>query len=709
MTSDAQRPSRSRSLLRTGALGLLAGFGLAPVPAAFAAPDEGGAESHAQRIFDPAFYEAFSPQSALDMVAQTPGFAIRESGGGRGMGQGSANVLIDSRRVPSKTISAHEALGRIAADRVIRIEIVDGARLDIPGLSGQVVNVITRPAGTTGRWEWNPEVQEGRKPRLARGRAIVSGAAAGWKYSLSLSSYQHGGGSAGPERVTAPSGAIVETRAEDESWNGRRHELSTAFTNESAAGAIANLGFIVTASEDDNREFSLRSGPATPDYLRTYRSANESTSGKLSGDYEFGFGPGRLKLIGLRQMSGSDPLSTTLAERIAAITPPDGARVHIDRESGESILRGEYAWIDRASNDWQMTLEGAINTLDTATTYATLANGDYIDEALAGGTTHVEEKRTEAAIVHGRNVGEGVFMQASLAAEYSQLSQTGPTGQVREFVRPKGFLSLSWAPAEDWTASFRIERAVGQLDFGDFVSSVNLNNETSQQQSGNPEIVPEQSWDIALEANGDLGRLGPVRLRLYGRQIEDVNTSLLFSRTVAEDGTISIIDGPGNADEAVTYGLDVSGTLPTNDIGIPGGKLDWTASLGDSHIDDAVTGLERPLGGSRISRYEVHFRQDLAGTPWAWGVGYETSLNARSYAITQLSHRVDSPGRVGAFIQNKDVNGLKASLSVSNLLDTEENYYRVDYAGASTDPIDFIEQRVRKQGINVGFNLSGSF
>ena len=288
-------------------------------------------------------------------------------------------------------------------------------------------------------------------------------------------------------------------------------------------------------------------------------------------------------------------------------------------------------------------------------------------------------------------------------------AQNGASGEVREFVRPKGFLALAWTPAEAWTANLRLERAVGQLDFGDFVSSVNLNNETSQQQRGNPHIVPDQSWDLSLEATGDLGRLGPLRVRVYGRQIEDVNANLLVSRTVNDDGSITIVEGPGNADEAVTYGLDLSGTLPTGDLGIPGGKVDWTASLGDSSIDDPTTGLERPLSGSRISRYEVRFRQDVPGTVWAWGVGYDTNLTARSYGVTQLSHRNDSPGRVGAFIQNKDVIGLNARLSVSNLLDTEEHYYRVAYAGSSNDPIALIEDRTRKQGLHVGLSLSGAF
>lgn len=709
MNLNVQRLRLSRFPLRTGAFGLIAGLGLAQTPAAFAAPNEGAAEASGPRVFEPDFYAALAPQSALDMVSQTPGFAIRESGGGRGMGQSTANVLIDSRRVPAKTMSAHDALGRIAADRVVRIEIIDGSRLDIPGLSGQVVNVVTRTTGTTGRWEWNPEVQEGRKARLARGRALVSGAVADWAYSLELSSYHYGGATDGPEFVAGPDGSRIETRFEDEASEGRRHQIAGVFSNEAPTGAVANLGFLLAGSEDDRREFSSRSGPATPAYFRTYREARDGGDGKVTADYEFGVGGGRLKFIGLHQAATTTPLTTTISEPVASLAAPTGAQVHVDRETAESILRTEYAWNDNSSNDWQMTLEGAINTLDTTTSYADLLDGAYIAAPLAGGAAHVEEKRTEAAIVHGRDVGGGVFMQASLAAEYSQISQGGGAGQVREFVRPKGFLALAWAPAEAWTASLRLERAVGQLDFGDFVSSVNLNNETQQQQSGNPEIIPEQSWDLALEASGDLGSLGPLRVRVYGRQIEDVNTSLLFSRTVNDDGGVSIVEGPGNADDAVIYGLDLSGTLPTTGLGIPGGKVDWTASVGDSHFDDPIMGEERPLSGSRISRYEVRFRQDVPGTVWAWGVGYDTNLSARSYGVTQLSHRIDAPGRLGAFVQNKDVIGMNARLSVSNLLDTEEHYYRVAYAGSSNDPIALIEDRTRKQGLHVGLSLSGAF
>lgn len=691
--------------VRLTALSLLAGLGAAPM--AVAAPED-ASEASPQQVFDPAFYAQFGPLSALDMVAQTPGFSIKEGDNRRGMGAGGANVLVDSRRVAGKSVSAHETLSRIAADRVVRIEVLDATQLALPGLSGQVVNVVTRPADMTGRWEWSPEIQEGDTAQLARGRVVVSGDTGDWQYSLGLSSYEWGGHVAGPETLLDASGTALELRDETERWKGRRHEFSGLISTESEAGDISNAALVLVASEDQREELSFRSGALAADHLRTLHFASDGGSLKLSGDHEFAVGPGRLKLIGLRSNASSAPVTATALEQLTVAQAPEGARVMVDRESGESILRGEYTWVDDAG-DWQMAVEGAVNTLDTATSLATLSAGAYIDQPLSGGTSHVEEKRTEAAIAHGRELAGGVFMQASLAAEYSEIAQTGPNGKVREFVRPKGFVTVSWAPATAWNASVKLERAVGQLDFGDFVSSVNLADETGQQQSGNPEVVPEQSWVLALEANGDAPVLGPVRVKVFGRQIEDVNGSALFSRTVAGDGSIVVAEGPGNLNSAVSYGLDLSGTLAMAEIGVPGGKLDWSASLRDSSICDPVTGVERQMSGTRLSHYEVQFRQDLPGTPWAWGVGYETQRNAPGYGVTQMTEVQDTPGKMGAFVQHKDFIGMNARLSVSNLMDSEAHFTRIAHAGTVGDPVSFIEDRTRAQGLQVGLNLSGSF
>ncbi len=693
-------------MFRLGAIGLIAGLG--PLAAPAVADDASAVDVAALRTFGPDYFVAFAPQSALDMVAQTPGFLIKEADGKRGVGSGGANVLVDHRRVTSKSMSARETLSRISADRVVRIEILDATQLRLPGLSGQVVNVVTRPAAMSGRWEWSPEVDEGASVQPERGRLVGSGTAGDWQYSLGVASYGFAGQSVGPETLYDGAGRAVEFRDEDERWTGRRQEISGALTNETLWGDISNIGLVLAATEDQRREDSFRTGELAPDRNRSFSFADDGSSLKLSGDREFALGAGRLKVIGLRSTASSEPKTDTAEMLIGAAAPFTGAHVQVDRETSESILRGEYSWVDDAG-DWQMAMEGAVNTLDATTSLAQLSGGTYVDIPLSGGTSHVEEKRSEAALVHGRQLADGVFMQASMAAEYSQISQTGPNGKTREFFRPKGFLAVSWTPATDWNASVRVERSVGQLDFGDFVSSVNLSNESGQQQSGNPEIVPERSWDVALEANGELSGFGAVRVKVFGKQIEDLNGSVLFARTVDDNGDVIVSEGPGNLDHATAYGLDLSGTWPMANVGVPGGKIDWSASLRDSSVTDPVTGMDRPLSGSRLSSYEVKFRQDLPGTPWAWGVGYETGGNAANYGVTQVSYRSASDGRVGAFLQHKNIAGMNAKLSLSNLADTAEDFTRISHAGTVADPIAYIEDRTRKQGLHVGLNLSGSF
>ena len=104
--------------------------------------------------YNPDYFVQYAPRTALDMTVQIPGFSI--SGGGdtkRGLGQGGANVLINGKRISGKT-SATDRLSRINAASVVRIEILDGARLDIPGLSGQVANVVYQTTTINGNWEW---------------------------------------------------------------------------------------------------------------------------------------------------------------------------------------------------------------------------------------------------------------------------------------------------------------------------------------------------------------------------------------------------------------------------------------------------------------------------------------------------------------------------------------------------------------------------
>ena len=96
-----------------------------------------------RQTYSPADFVRFAPRSALDMVQQIPGFSVNDGEGDRGFGQADTNVLINGRRVSGKSNGPRQALERLSVESVIRLEILDGASLDIGGLSGQVLNVIT--------------------------------------------------------------------------------------------------------------------------------------------------------------------------------------------------------------------------------------------------------------------------------------------------------------------------------------------------------------------------------------------------------------------------------------------------------------------------------------------------------------------------------------------------------------------------------------
>src|SRR3546814_10945321 len=108
------------------------------------------------------------------MLNQVPGFSIRENDTVRGLGQATGNVLFNGARPSTKSDTIVTQLTRIAAADVERIEIVDGASLDIPGLSGQVANIIFRAAGFYGHFSWTPAFRPPQPTPLLH-RAALSG------------------------------------------------------------------------------------------------------------------------------------------------------------------------------------------------------------------------------------------------------------------------------------------------------------------------------------------------------------------------------------------------------------------------------------------------------------------------------------------------------------------------------------------------------
>ena len=65
--------------------------------------------------------------------------------------------LLMDVEVSGKSNGPMEALERLSVESIIRLEVVDGASLDIGGISGQVINVITAAEKeVTGLFRYTP-------------------------------------------------------------------------------------------------------------------------------------------------------------------------------------------------------------------------------------------------------------------------------------------------------------------------------------------------------------------------------------------------------------------------------------------------------------------------------------------------------------------------------------------------------------------------
>src|SRR5687767_2139952 len=268
----------------TAALALLAAL---PVPA-LAQEDSGDAPPpvapetlQARSSYTPADFARFAPRNALDMLRQVPGFSIVSQDQGRGLGQANDNVLVNGERLSSKSDDVFSQLSRITTNRVERIDIVDGATFGIPGLSGQVANVITKGGGISGRFEyrafWRPDYA---KTTYGGGEISLSGSTKRLEWTAA---YTHGtgrGGAGGDEGtiITDRFGNVLEHRDVLIQFVGEFPRLAGTLRWDGPGSMVANFNANYSLNRNGLRNPEFRDLVTGVDYLRNLRNSNRGYS-----------------------------------------------------------------------------------------------------------------------------------------------------------------------------------------------------------------------------------------------------------------------------------------------------------------------------------------------------------------------------------------------------------------------------------------------
>ncbi len=668
-----------------------------------AAADETGAasnEANTRRTFTPEDFTRFAPRSALDMARQIPGFSIREGDGARGLGQADTNVLINGRRISGKSNGPVEALQRIPAEEVVRLELVDGASLDIGGLSGQVLNVVTSSTGgITGQFRYAPRFRtRGTPARIFEGSISLAGGGAKTEWTLALENNSNRRGNEGIERVFDSAGTLIDKRDEQSNFNVDRPSLSGSFTRIAGNGNVLNATGEVVGFFFNETETSERSGTISAvDRSRLFSAKEDEFNFEIGLDYQFVLGAGRLKFIGLHRFENSPTLSQSI-ERFADDSAPTGSEFERVANEFESIARAEYS-TDGFGGNLLFAAEGVRNILDIDASLMVRDDAGILQPVdLPGATARVDEDRAELSITYSRALAADLQFQTSLGGEYSKISQSGAFGQTRTFYRPKGFASLDWKVSETVNVSGRAERVVGQLNFFDFLSTVDLNQDRENVTNAN--LVPQQSWVFEVEATAGLGALGSLNLRTFYQDFTDIVDQI----PIAGGG-----QAPGNLPSAQFYGISSNLTLLSEGIGWNGTRIDLELEFADSSVLDPLLGTPRKLSGNTLAEVDFEIRHDFTNSNWAVGGSARWQEQAPQVRLDEVALRSEPFGFIGVSVENKDVFGLTIRASVANLTNRGDRFDRTVFADRAAGIVDFVEDRDRTFGRIVSLTIEGSF
>ena len=675
-------------LMATTALMLSAG-------AAFAAPSDTPAQEVAQSpqptgptneaplvdanqrgvlVFTPDFFTAMQPNTALDMVERVPGFRLNDGDGGRGFEGAVGNTLINGARPASKNDTGSNALFRVPANQVERIELIRGGApgVDMQGYS-LVVNVVLKSnASSEHIFQTDAVLFDGRRTDLygARYQFTHRDGERTWGVILADGMGLDDSGGPGVAVTRDSAGAVLNQ--------------FNYFSEGYGGGTAARLNYAAPLL-GGKIDLTTRYGVDDFHSLSLFENADESRVSNYDNDGDsFEFGATYTRPLGERLKSEtrfihewgkSDEVSTfNIVD--GGVAAPE-SRFESTAESSETILRSLLRWEKSES----VTLEGggevAYNRLDAA---QELSDGGVIIPLPSDEIT-VEELRGEIFGKLTWRISPTLQFESGLRFEASTISQSGDSDNEETFTYIKPRAQVTWTPWANNQFRARFEREVGQLDFGDFAASASLDDDNVL--GGNADLQPEDRWIAEIAYERRFWGEGIISLAYRHDEIRNAIDVIPL-----EDGLSAV----GNIGDGTLDQLSVNLVLPTERLGIPGGRLGFRNDWKHTEVTDPTTGRIRAVSGLRASQPVISFAQDLPTQKINWSVAWLPRLAQYTYGPDQ-TFGFDGTDYFEAQIEWKPVNGLSITAKV-NVWD-DFNIRRTAYADRTpARPVAFSEERL---------------
>lgn len=652
--------------------------------------------------FDRAYFDAFSPQTALDMIGKLPGFAMQGGDGQRGFGGGAGNVLIDGQRPSSKSVYLGEVLMRIPAANVVRIELIRGA---VGGneSSGQsvVANVITQVQGMTGTWTTALVYNTQNKKPSGTVDLAISAPLGDWAGSARLHVLDERHAKDSWRDHFDADGGLVRREYE---WRPMTHgdvRLATEWKRDVGKGSLVLVGNVATHKMDrDSVRLGYLAGntSAAADQATVFDWGNEHVNYEGSISYSTPLGKHwTAKGLLLGTYRDYDSHSGRF-ERLASGARGAGSQSITHQEPLEVIARTTFGYAPQG--DWSAEFGGevAFNQLDNAfslTRFDAQGNGTAVD--LPASNIVAEELRGE---LFGQVIWQFApkwTLETGVAFEGSTIEVTGnKANRSQDFFFTKPHMALVHDVTDAMQLRGSLRHQVGQLDFQDFAASSNLDDD--QVFAGNPTIKPSQTTRAELAFDWHPTSVWAVNVAAFRERRLDVLEQVLLP-----SGRFAL----GNAGDAKVWGVNSSLTMPLSPL-LDDARLTAGASWVNTRFDDPLTGVARTLNGFRSPIYSVSIRQDLSDAGWAWGGGWFRDGDSRQYFVNQTFQTREETG-VNLFVETIRFAGFKTTLSAVPIGGRNTWRERVLYAPDRRGVITGTERQRTFADMRVELKVEGSF
>ena len=660
-------------------------------------------------VFSKAYFDPFSPVTALDMVQRIPGFSLSNGDTSRrGLGDSFGNVLINGTRPSNKSLSLDTVLQRIPIADVAQLELIQEAlpQYNMRGHSRLVNIILVEGAGNSGSFDarllLSPSGRLG--PRGIVSYATVAGPV---ELSFGLDIGTEGNRIHRRRALHDPGEALLELQRDNDQRQYR--QIVPSFSLNWQIDSDSSLRFDLQAETWDwNRtQVSFIDAPAGAGFepLRYEQSqtANHGNSYLGSISYARELSPTlSIQTMALLDRGRWDDGPETYETYDPASGFVGAIIVEAEGETEETALRQTLAWTPDDRHAFEFGAEIAINARETGLALFEDDGVTITPIVLPVANTRVEETRSEIFANHTWTVSDRLSVESGLRYEFSEIVQTGDSEQSRSFAYPKPSVTLNWRQDDQNRLRLTAQRDVDQLDFGKFASSVDIadNNATL----GNPDYVPQRTWTLEAEWERRFGDDGSFSLQIGYDWIEDLDGWVPITTPTG------VFDAPGNIGDGTNLRVTANLTTPLDGFGLTNAVIDVFGEWYNTNVEDPLTGQDRAFSGTREWELGLDYRQTFPAQQIAWGWDYHWVSDGEVYRAQEVRLYDNTDGDLDLYIETTRWGGVTTRLGVDAVLNTGDRRERVFYDGSrAAGLVTGTEYRTESSGSIWYLRVRGTF